>query len=55
MQIIMMNPPNSVLFEVLKYESVSFKASHDAIEVMWVTESALANLTDVTLVSDDTF
>ena len=32
-----------------------FLASPDAQEVMWVSESELADVTDVTLVSDDTF
>ena len=32
-----------------------FLASPDAQEVMWVSQSELADLTDVTLVSDDTF
>ena len=30
-------------------------ASQDALEVMWVSEWLLADLTDVTLVSDDTY
>ena len=38
---------------------VNFLASQDALEVMWVSQSVthswLADLTDVTLVSDDTF
>ena len=34
---------------------IIFLASQDAQEVMWVSESCFADLTDVTLVSDDTF
>ena len=51
--------PNNLQKDMHRLNDVLFLASPDAQEVMWVsesvTDSGLADLTDVTLVSDDTF